>query len=218
MLFRSQGVRRVEWFANYTDRLVPPAQPDLRRCRRLFFLGQVRTGKGIDVLLKSAALLPEGTSIDIFGPLYDYSRDDLETLGGPGVRYRGILSQDEVTTRLWEYDAMVFPTVHEGEGYPGAILEAFSHGLPVIATRWNSIPELVDDTCGILIEPRNPQALADAAALLHTDNRLFERLKAGAWQRSRLFPTDVWTARFVEICDSVLENSTGKRDAVCAAL
>lgn len=216
-VFTRLGARRVEWLANYTAKLEPPSLPVCRVCRRFAFLGQVRVEKGIDVILKSAALLPDGVTIDIFGPLYDFSKQELEENGAGRIRYGGILSQDEVATRLWDYDALILPTVHEGEGYPGVILEAFSHGLPAIATRWISIPELVDDTCGVLIEPRNSVALADAIALLHSDRDLYERLKAGARDRSQAFSTDIWTAKFVEICETVLKDSTGKRNTVCAA-
>ena len=38
------------------------------------------------------------------------------------------------TERLWEYDCLVLPTFHPGEGYPGVIAEAFVHEIPVITT------------------------------------------------------------------------------------
>jgi glycosyltransferase involved in cell wall biosynthesis len=87
-----------------------------------------------------------------------------------------------------------------GEGYPGAILEAFAAGIPVITTRWLSIPEIVDHSCGILIPPRNPAALADAVIRLTTDPLLYQRLCAGAVGKRGQFSSSYWTRAFVDYC------------------
>ncbi|MDC0505936.1 glycosyltransferase, partial [Amylibacter sp.] len=54
------------------------------------------------------------------------------------------------------YDFLVLPTTWHGEGYPGVIIEAFSIGLPVIATNFRAIPDLVKDNYnGFLVEQNN---------------------------------------------------------------
>jgi glycosyltransferase involved in cell wall biosynthesis len=50
-------------------------------------------------------------------------------------------------------------------------------GIPVVSTRVSGIPELVrDNETGLLVEPDDPQALADAIARLLSDPLLAERL------------------------------------------
>ena len=87
---------------------------------------------------------------------------------------------------LAQHDALVLPTYHAGEGLPGSIIEAFQHGLPVIATRWRAIPELVIPAVnGLLVEPRDVTALAQAMQRLATEPALFVELRDGALATGR---------------------------------
>ena len=53
------------------------------------------------------------------------------------------------------------------EGFPYTILEAMSHGLPIVATRVGGVPEaVIDGENGFLVEAKNAQALADKIAVL----------------------------------------------------
>jgi glycosyltransferase involved in cell wall biosynthesis len=160
--------------------------------------------KGIETILRSVPYLPSGVKIDLFGPLDEYMAEDINCRGSQCVRYRGILTQREVMTRLWDYDALVLPTSHAGEGYPGVILEAFSHGLPVITTRWMSIPEIVDESCGILIETESVEEFVAAVTRLHSDPMLFARLGEGARNKSQQFDSTWWTEQFIRFCDRAI--------------
>ena len=64
----------------------------------------------------------------------------------------------------------------EHEGIPVALMEAMAVRMPVVATRTGSIPELVDESCGILVEQRDPAALAEALGRLIEDPALRGRL------------------------------------------
>ena len=65
-------------------------------------------------------------------------------------------------------DVFVLPSVKEG--LPYVILEAMSSGIPIIATDVGGIPDLVlDGTNGILVNPRNPLAIAEALQILIND-------------------------------------------------
>lgn len=205
--FKVLPIRRAEWFSNYTRVAGPEVYTELKpRCCRLVFLGRVTKTKGVDDLLKAAVYLNEGIQIDLYGPLYDgYSPETILQRGLGRIHYKGILGREQIDKRLWEYDALVLPTYHSGEGYPGVILEAYSHGIPVIVTNWMSIPEIVDDTCGILIEPRNAMKLAEAVNRLHDDTALYIRLQSGAQQKAPGFSSAYWTQRFIALCYELVE-------------
>lgn len=202
--FTALRIRRAEWFSNYTAVARLDEHLEIRSvCRRIVFLGRVTKTKGIDELFAAAPHLDVGVQIDVYGPLDDGYSLEVFQRGLGRIQYRGILGRREIDERLWEYDALVLPTFHSGEGYPGVILEAYSHGLPVIVTNWLSIPEIVDDTCGILIEPRNTMQLVDAINRLHRDTALYQRLQEGAWRRRLAFSSTYWTQRFVSLCYEV---------------
>lgn len=78
----------------------------------------------------------------------------------------------------------VFALASETEGMSNAILEAQACGLPVVATRVGGNPELVDTDCGVLVEPRNPRALAQALLELLPDSA--RRVRLGVAARARV--------------------------------
>lgn len=205
---QDKAIGRLAWFSTYIRRTAPP--PSLMRdeqhdhertCTRYVFLGHLWKTKGIDTLLDGAARLPGDCSIDIYGPLDEYTADEINERGLGRVRYRGFLTHEQVNAKLWEYDCLVLPTFHPGEGYPGVIAEAFAHGLPVITTRWLAIPEIVDDGCGILIDPQDTEAFIAAVTSLYLDRARWLKLKAGARTRASQFDHAVWSRKFEEICE-----------------
>jgi len=194
------------WFSTYIKSPVHPAatggiDPDSARCTRFVFLGHLWRTKGIETMLEAAASLPVGCSIDIYGPTDEYTPADVDMRGKGRVRYRGVLTPEEVDAKLWEYDCLVLPTFHANEGYPGVIAEAFAHGLPVITTRWLAIPEIVDESCGLLIKPQDTNAFVRAVTALYNDPNLWHRLKEGARGRAPMFDHARWSRVFEEICE-----------------
>jgi glycosyltransferase involved in cell wall biosynthesis len=89
------------------------------------------------------------------------------------------LSQPEVSQALDDATALVLPSRSEGMGR--VIVEAFCRARPVVATRVGGIPDLVeDDQNGLLVEPGDTEALADALVRILSNRGLAERLSAGA--------------------------------------
>ena len=204
-----QSSGRLVWFSTYIRPATPPpadareSRPD-DSCQRFVFLGHLWRTKGVEILLEAAPQLPRGCDIDIFGPLDEYTAEAIEQRGAGRVHYRGFLTHDQVDATLWKYDCLVLPTHHPGEGYPGVIAEAFAHGLPVVTTRWLAIPEIVDDTCGILIEPGDTAAFVAALTALHRDNARWQQLRRGARLRAEQFDHAVWSRKFEEICAALV--------------
>jgi glycosyltransferase involved in cell wall biosynthesis len=82
------------------------------------------------------------------------------------VRFLGW--QKNISPVLDALDIFVLPSLWEPFGL--VLVEAMAHGKPVVATAVNAIPEIVENgRTGILVEPGNTQALADALAVLAQD-------------------------------------------------
>jgi glycosyltransferase involved in cell wall biosynthesis len=103
------------------------------------------------------------------------------------------------------------PSLATTEGYPGSILEAFAAGLPVIASRIGGIPEIVDGTAGILVEPGDVDGLRGAMRRLASDRELFGRLRGAAAERAREFSTERWGGEFVACCRQLLTARAARR-------
>ena len=104
---------------------------------------------------------------------------------GLGERFRLIRSSDVGSSRvdILQFfriaDIFVLPSLVEG--LPGALLEAMAMGLPVVSTNVNAIPEaLKNGETGILIEPSDPHALAEAIKNLASDADLRRSLGSSA--------------------------------------
>ncbi|GMV90690.1 MAG: hypothetical protein AMXMBFR82_04680 [Candidatus Hydrogenedentota bacterium] len=78
----------------------------------------------------------------------------------PDAAYRVLPAQDEIPGIYAQCDAWLFASRTEGFGLP--ILEAMACRTPVIATPAGAAPELVGDGGGILVQPEDPQSMADA--------------------------------------------------------
>jgi len=197
--------KRAEWFSNS---VAPSGQSQLearkKSCRKLVFLSRVTRSKGIDTLVEASRDFPDGVSVDVFGPIEDEkAKLLLDRCDNRKVAYKGIATPEDVGALLWQYDALALPTRWPGEGYPAVILEAYAQGLPVIATRWQCIPEIVDETTGILVPPSNPKALAEAIHRMCSSDKLYQRLQEGVRKRAPFFYEDYWVERFVEWCREV---------------
>ena len=69
---------------------------------------------------------------------------------------------EEVATWMAAADVVTLPSYMEG--CPNVILESLASGRPVVATNVGGIPEILDDSCGRLVPPRDPAKLAEALA------------------------------------------------------
>ncbi len=103
--------------------------------------------------------------------------------------YLGEVSDEDLCTLYRHCDFVLAPSLYEGFGLQ--ILEAFSFGKPVISSSISSMPEVVGDA-GLLVDPLNEAAIADAIRRLCDDrplrDDLAERASARAagysWQRT----------------------------------
>ena len=174
-----------------------PASSDRRR--RFVFVGHVKPAKGIGELIQAAKLLaPTGITVDVYGPLQDGVSHSW--FADSPAKYCGPLAKEDVISTLVGYDVLVLPTYAEIEGYPGVILEAYCAGIPVIATRWGGIPEIVTVETGILVEPRNVAGLARAMQMLIDSDHLLSKLRNGARSKAAEFDADRWTQYFIDLC------------------
>ena len=107
--------------------------------------------KGIDFQCK---LIGEGMDLDL---MKDKAKN-LQLINK--VSFTGLLQGQALADELSSGDFLVLSSNYEN--MPVVILEALASGLPVVSTNVGGIKEMIDDTKGILVEPRNKEALAEA--------------------------------------------------------
>lgn len=119
------------------------------------------TMKGYDTLLAALRRSRDVTGLAIGA--------GTESLAGK-TRVIPLGERDDIPRLLSAVDALVSPS-HFGEGFSNAIGEAMASGLPVVATDVGDAARIVGDA-GIVVPPRDADALASALARLRDDTEL----------------------------------------------
>jgi glycosyltransferase involved in cell wall biosynthesis len=111
-------------------------------------------------------------------PLLEQRIGDLHL--SPHVSLLG--ERDDIADLLNIFDVYAMSSLWEGVGR--ALTEAMYWGLPVVTTPVNGVTELIQqEETGLLVPPRDPQALATAITRLASDRELAQRLGKNARQR-----------------------------------
>jgi glycosyltransferase involved in cell wall biosynthesis len=98
---------------------------------------------------------------------------------GAAVRLLGAVSEQRVRDEIESAHLFTLASHHEPLGV--AIMEAMAMGLPVITTNAGGVPELVDhEHDGILVNPKEPAAIAEAVERVLHDSALAVRLASAA--------------------------------------
>jgi glycosyltransferase involved in cell wall biosynthesis len=117
------------------------------------------------------------------------------------VRFFGFVP-DKTLAALYRLAAVfVFPSLYEGFGLPP--LEAMASGTPVITSNVSSLPEVVGDAA-LLIDPYEPDAIADAMRRVLSDAALRDDLRARGLRHAREFSWERSVRRVHEIYEEVL--------------
>ena len=93
-------------------------------------------------------------------------------------------------------EAFVFPSLYEGFGLPP--LEAMQCGTPVITSNNTAFPEVVGGA-GLMVDPRDGDALSQAMLKVLTDTTLRQRLSAEGLERARAFSWQECAEKTVEL-------------------
>lgn len=105
---------------------------------------------------------------------------------GLADRVRFLGQRSDVADLLEAADVYCQPNVAP-DSFGLSFIEALSAGLPVVTTRLGAAAEIIDDTCGVLIESGSLAALRDTLASLIERPDQRRQLSAGALQRAREF-------------------------------
>ena len=105
------------------------------------------------------------------------------------VTFLGEISRSALAVEYVGADCFCLPTVQEGFGL--VFTEAMAAGLPIVACHAAAVPEVVvNGSTGLLVSPRDPEALAKAMERLLTNAALRAELSAAGRRRVEEFDLD----------------------------
>jgi glycosyltransferase involved in cell wall biosynthesis len=205
-LVRELGVEPDGVLPTFTDLdpfLVPPVPLPERPVA--LFVGVLEHYKGIDELAaawRAAAPRVPGGTLHVIG---NGSRRHVVGALQEKVNWTEQTDSAGVAEALDRAWTLVLPSRNEGMGR--VILEAFCRNRPVVGSDVGGIADLVRDAeNGLLVPPRDPDALAEALVRILSDRELAERLGAGAREgvEPLLTTPEQYAQRLREIVDAVV--------------
>ena len=175
----------------------------------LLSVATVTPRKGYLTLLQALESVAGGNwRLDCVGAL-DLAPDHAEAVSraadrfGDKIRFHGALPAEDLEPFYWAADLLVSASYYEGYGM--ALAEAVAHGVPVLATTGGAVPTTVAGRAACLVEPEDPEALADALNTLISNPQARQALRQRALDARGRLPS--WDDAASVFCSVVVQVS-----------
>jgi glycosyltransferase involved in cell wall biosynthesis len=181
---------------------------------KIVWSGLFEHRKGLQLLLQALSQMPKNTQFELHvlgkGPLDSKWRNLADKLGVSGyIRWLGWLPHNEAIDQYDWANVFVFTSLRDTTGT--VILEALSHGIPVICLDHQGAADVVTSKCGIKVAVTNPaEAIAgirNALVQLHDDKGKRMLLSRGALVRAQDFLWEKHTDAMRDIYNRIILNT-----------
>ena len=161
---------------------------------RIIYVGLMTPLKGTSILIEAVRLLlirHASVTLTLIGACEpDYQERFTSEVAGLNVVYPEACHwvnrqpEDVIFSELEQSHVFCMPTSWPGEGTPLSVVEAMSNSLPIVATPWRGLKDLVKSGySGILVEEGSSVKFAEALYDLYADEELRLHYAAGSRQR-----------------------------------
>lgn len=175
---------------------------------RLLFMGEIGQRKGVFDLLRAIGnhrdefkdkieLRIGGNKNEeqLLNTIKEYGLEDF-------VRFEGFVTGDKKIDLLNWANLYILPSFNEG--LPISILEAMSYKMPIISTPVGGIPEVVNESNGILVEPGNSEQIYKAIKKYVNDRNLLEAQGKESYKKVETYMPDYVLNHLKSIYQGVL--------------
>ncbi len=155
-----------------------------------------------DLFIEIARKLPNLNFVMVGRPT-EFNKTYLGSLP-VNVKYLGTVSKAEVRDLMGLAKTLIFTS--ELEGLPNAVIEAMSLGLPILAQNKSSMPELVKENNGWLVDSDNLDLWIDHVKIIHStsETEMDQLRKTSRQQTVGLFSWHKYAANHIELYNSLI--------------
>lgn len=141
-------------------------------------------------------------SLDIYGFIdenYKNRFNEIIKEAPPYIKYCGVVDADRTVKVLRDYFLHIFPTRFKTEGVPGSIIDSYYAGLPVLASRWNSFSDVIEEgKTGIGFEILNPEDLKIKLIDIANNPEIIIQMKKNCIKKSIKYSPEYVIKRFLK--------------------
>ncbi|RLE77240.1 MAG: glycosyltransferase family 1 protein, partial [Thermoprotei archaeon] len=153
----------------------------------ILYVGRLVRRKGVHILIEAFKILQRrGLEVKLVIGGKGYMEPFLRFMASDtdNIVFLGAVSEGTKPALFSEAKVFALPSL-AGESFGVVLLEALSSGTPVVATRVGGIPEIIaDGKDGLLVEPGDPEELAEAVAFLLKSPSLWSKMSLNARRKA----------------------------------
>lgn len=197
----------------------PPGAPDWRPRPAapadgyILFLGTLEPRKNVGGLLDAYERMIDRGAVSelvLAGQAPEEARHWLDRIARPPlagrVRHVGYVDRTSLPDLYSRARVLVMPSFEEGFGIP--VLEAMTIGVPVVAARRGSLPEVLGDA-GVLVDPDRPDDIAAGIERLLSDPGFAQQCSLQGIDRARRFSWNTTAKRVIDVYRRAIERHAG---------
>ena len=167
---------------------------------RFCTFSRVSKEKGIEDAISAVKSLNDEygkivATLDIYGHInsdYVEKFEQIKKTLPDYIKYKGVVSSKMSIEAIKGYYMLMFPTYYEGEGFAGTLIDAFSSGLPVIATDWRYNGEIVEDGVTGLVYSYKEKALLKEKIKFACENpSVIQKMRPNCLKESRKYLPEI---------------------------
>lgn len=139
----------VGLFSNCKDIYALEVKQRLTDQNKICYYSEISFRKGFDRIVRALDVLNQDKikyRMDVYGYYADDETDMEKYFDSRSfLQFKGVIKRENSREMLSQYNFMVFPSRHKLEGVPGAIVDAYEAGLPVICSDVGFLSHVVKD-------------------------------------------------------------------------
>ncbi|MGF6992025.1 glycosyltransferase family 4 protein [Paraburkholderia sp. GAS32] len=184
-----------------------------RRSKLIFgYLGRISPEKGLDSFVKILGMSGISAVLKIGGKISESKKAKLSLSAADiDIEYVGFVRPYELLEKI---DFLIVPSLWD-EPFSRAIVEAYAHGVPVIASKRGGITELVaEGKTGFLFDPQDDESVRSAIYKATEDSLNFDEMRKNCLAQAEKFLPESVTEQYFDLYRNLRSMKTGISDVM----
>jgi len=174
---------------------------------KLCTFSRVMAEKGIEDAIDAVIAInknfgKEIFTLDIYGQIDESYKERFEKMqkSFPGyISYKGCVDFNESVKVLKDYFALIFPTHFKTEGIPGTIIDAYSAGLPVLASQWDAASEIINHgITGFIYDFAQKSKLKELLLIISENPNMILNNKINCLRKAKKYSSETVVEEFIK--------------------